>query len=269
MPNESLDKNRTDIKSTNEDITGKMPANEKVADKKSINIRLILGRLLMFIGIPAVLILFWKIGDRRYYLCSLALIILSMVPFFLSFEKRKPQARELVTLAVLCAIAVASRTAFIMIPHFKPMTAIVIIAGMAFGPDAGFLTGAMSGFVSNFIFGQGPWTPWQMFAYGVAGFLGGIFCSRKIIGSEKRIATPIFGGITVIAIVGPILDLCSIFTMANEVTMEWVGAIFLSGLPVNAIHAAATVLTLIVLCKPMMEKLDRIKVKYGMMREDE
>ena len=136
--------------------------------------------LVIVVMLPLVLAASRYFGNRRYYLCSLLLMILSVVPFFLSFEKRRPQAREIVTLAVMCAIAVASRTAFIMIPHFKPMTGILIITAMAFGAEAGFLTGAVSGFVSNFIFGQGPWTPWQMFAYGIAGFLAGLLAKAEI-----------------------------------------------------------------------------------------
>lgn len=239
--------------------------------RKKINVKLILGRILMLIGTPALLILFWRFGAKKFYLCSLVVIVMAMVPFFLRFEKRKPQAREMVTLAVLCAISVASRAAFAMIPHFKPMVGIIMIVGMAFGPEAGFLTGAMSAFVSNFIFGQGMWTPWQMFAYGIGGFIAGLFYRWNIIGERdksQRVITPIFGFLGIVGVVGPILDLCSIFTMGNEVTTEWAVSIFISGFPVNVIHGVATALTLLLLCKPMMEKLNRIKVKYGMISAD-
>ena len=129
--------------------------------------------LILLVVIPATIYLCYRAGGRVYYLASVLIILYTMVPFFLVFEHRKPQARELVVLAVLCAIAVASRAAFKMIDHFKPMTAIIMISGMAFGPEAGFLVGAVSGFSSNFLFGHGPWTPWQMFAFGTAGFLAG------------------------------------------------------------------------------------------------
>lgn len=225
--------------------------------------------LVICLMIPVVLIASKYFGNRRYYLCSLVLIVLSMVPFFLSFEKRKPEAREIVTLAVMCAIAVASRAAFIMVPHFKPLIGIVMITAMAFGAEAGFLTGAVSAFVSNFIFGQGAWTPWQMFAYGLAGFLAGLLTRTGILKKEKKLSAAIFGGLEVLLITGPILDTCSIFLMSNEVNWEAAAAIYLSGLPVNAIHALATFLTILLLLKPMMEKLDRIKLKYGMMEEEE
>ena len=90
--------------------------------------------LFIFIAMPGTLLVSWKFGDRRYYLCSLLLIMYAMVPFFASFERRRPEARELVTIAVMSAIAVASRAAFMMVPFFKPITVIIMITGMAFGP---------------------------------------------------------------------------------------------------------------------------------------
>lgn len=238
--------------------------------KQKVNVKLWLGRILMLIGTPALLIFFQKFGAKKFYLTSLVVIIVAMVPFFMRFEKKKPQAREIVTLAVLSAIAVASRAAFAMIPHFKPMSGIIMIAGMAFGAESGFLVGAVSAFVSNFIFGQGMWTPWQMFAYGVAGFIAALFYKWGIIGERdkgQKIITPIFGFLGIVGIVGPILDLCSVFTMGNEISVEWALSVFVSGFPVNVIHGAATALTLLFLCRPMMEKLNRIKIKYGMLED--
>ena len=203
--------------------------------------------------------------NGNYYLISVGLILLAFVVFFFSYERRKPQAREMVTLSVMSAIAVASRAAFAMIPFFKPMSGIIMITGMAFGPGAGFLTGVVSGFVSNFIFGQGPWTPWQMFAYGVAGALAGWFHKKSLMHEDLRIQTALLGYAIIQVIVGPILDVCSIFTMGQPVTGAYALTIFGSGLIPNLIHGVATALTLILLAKPMMEKLNRMKTKYGMM----
>ncbi len=206
--------------------------------------------------------------NSHYYLMSVLLILFAFGIFFVRFEKRKPQVKELVTLAVLSAIAVAARAAFVMIPHFKPMTGIIMITGMAFGWEAGFFAGVVSGFVSNFLFGQGPWTPWQMFAYGIAGAMAGIL-SKKELTSKKRIfLTAVYGFAVVLLLVGPILDTCAIFTMSNVVNAETAAAIYLSGLPVNVVHGAATFLTLLLLCRPMMEKLNRMKVKYGIMDKE-
>lgn len=206
--------------------------------------------------------------NSHYYLLSVLIMLAAFIFFYFSYERRKPQAREIVTLAVMCAIAIASRAAFVMIPFFKPMTAIVMITGMAFGSGAGFLVGSMSAFVSNFIFGQGPWTPWQMFAYAIAGLLAGILHKKSIMQEEKKIRTGVIGYLIVQLIVGPILDTCSIFTMGQVVEKEFILSIYGSGVLPNLVHGVATFVTLVLLSKPMMEKLDRMKVKYGMMSEE-
>ena len=210
-------------------------------------------------------------GDDNYYLASFAIIIITVLPFFASFEGRQPQARELVVLAVLIAIAAASRAAFFWLPAFKPMTAIVFISGIALGAGAGFMCGSMSAFVSNFLFGQGPWTPWQMFAYGLAGLIAGLLAHKGIIkrcnlSNRAKLALSIGSALFVLLVVGPILDTCAVFTMpASEMQHYSVGAIYLSGVPVNIIHALSTFLTLFVVANPMLDKLERMRLKYGML----
>jgi energy-coupling factor transport system substrate-specific component len=203
-----------------------------------------------------------------YYLVSVGLILLSFVVFFFSYEKRKPHAREIVTLAVMCAIAVASRVIFSVIPNFKPVLGIIMLTGMALGPGAGFLTGAMTAFVSNFIFGQGPWTPWQMAAFGIAGALAGLLCKKGIMTEKKRLLTAVLGYVMIQFMVGPILDVCSIFTMKLDLSGSAALAVFAYGFVPNLIHGLATAVTLFLLVKPMMEKLNRMKVKYGIMTKE-
>lgn len=116
--------------------------------------RTLLAGLLIFIVIPATILLgIFVLDDRKYYFISLLIVLYTMIPFALVFENRKPQARELIVIAVLAAIAVAGRAAFFMLPQFKPVVAIVIIAGVSLGAEAGFLVGAVAGFVSNFFLG--------------------------------------------------------------------------------------------------------------------
>ncbi len=235
-------------------------------EKKKLSARRILGMLLLLLAVPATVYLGWRFADRQYYVTSLLVILWSMLPFFLMFERRRPQARELVVLAVMCAIAVVSRAAFIWAPDFKPTVAIIIITGVAFGPEAGFLTGALTAFVSNFLFGQGAWTPWQMFAFGIAGFLAGLLFRRGGLPRE-RLPLCVFGVLVVLLVVGPLLDTCALFLSLTEITGEGAAAVYLAGLPVNAIHAAATALTLLLVARPLFDKLERIRDKYGMMEE--
>ena len=235
---------------------------ENAADQKRNFVKFCCTAL-PFVLIPATLLLGARFGGKQYYFISLLIILYTMLPFFISYEKRRPEAREVVLLSVLCAIAVASRAAFIWVPHFKPMAAIVMINGIALGPQAGFLAGALSAFVSDFIFGQGPWTPWQMFAFGIAGFFAGFLAQKKLL-SRKKTPLCVFGGLCTLLVIGPILDASALVSLPSVIHAESATLIFLSGLPVNAVQAVATVLTLFLVSEPMFEKLDRIKLKYGM-----
>ena len=97
--------------------------------------------------IPLTLFLGSQMSGRAYYFTSTLVILEILIPFILAFEGRKPQARELVVMAVMCALAVTARAA-IPLPHFKPMFAIIIIAGFSFGAETGFLVGAVSAFAA-------------------------------------------------------------------------------------------------------------------------
>lgn len=231
--------------------------------------RRILPPLILLVAVPLAVYLCAQF-NRKYYIGGSLVILLTFLAFFLRFEERKPQARELVLLAVMCALAVASRAVFAPLPHFKPMVGIIMLTGLVFGPEAGFMTGALSGFVSNFIFGQGPWTPWQMFAYGVAGLLAGFFVHWGVLKQSPKKAADflglgVFGFLTVVCVVGPLLDTCTLLTMASVINTSSVGAIYLSGLPINVMHGGATAVTLFLAGKPLLEKLHRVQIKYGMM----
>lgn len=204
--------------------------------------------------------------DRSYYFVSLLILAVTMLPFLLVFEHRKPMARELVLLATLSALAVAGRAAFFMLPQFKPVVAIVILTAVTLGPEAGFLVGAVSGFVSNFFFGQGPWTPWQMFSFGIVGFLAGILAIRGIL-PKKRWALCLYGGIATVVIYGGIMNFSSAILFGGKLTVKSLLAIYASGVPFDLIHGASTVIFLFFLANPMMEKIGRVQKKYGLLEE--
>ena len=103
-----------------------------------------------------------------------ALLTLVVVLFFASYEASRPRLRDIMPTVVLAALAAAGRILFAPIPDFKPVSAIAIIAGVAFGRKSGFMVGALAALASNFFFGQGPWTPWQMYAWGLVGYGAGL-----------------------------------------------------------------------------------------------
>lgn len=219
--------------------------------------------LLLFVLIPGTLFLGTRLSGRWYYLTSTMMIVEVMIPFFLAFETRRPQARELVTLAVMCALAVASRVVM-LIPNFKPMTAIVMITGIALGAQSGFVCGAVGAFASNFFFSQGPWTPWQMMAYGFAGFLaGGLFHKRFPL--RNPVALAVWGFFTIVLVIGPLLDCCTVFTVSSRITWKYALAVFTAGFAYNVQHGLACAVTLLLFAKPLLSKLERLKTKYGMM----
>lgn len=217
----------------------------------------------LFLLIPLTLYLGTRLSGRSYYITGTLIVIELLIPFLMAFEGRKPQARELVTIAVMCALAVAARAA-IPIPNFKAIFAIIMISGIAFGPETGFLVGAISAFASNFFYGQGPYTPWQMLGYGVAGLIAGFAFARNRL-PRKPLVMAVFGFISVVLIIGPILDTSSVFLTLPTISWATVLPLYVSGFGVNVSQGICTFLVLLLLGKPLLEKLDRLKVKYGMM----
>lgn len=236
--------------------------------KGKLSKRTIASMFLILILIPVTIwIGITLLDDRKYFVISLAIAVYCMLPFFLIFEGRKPQARELLTIAVLVAIAVAGRAAFFMVPSFKPVVAVTIISAVCFGAESGFLVGALSMLSSNMLFGQGPWTPWQMFAAGIIGFLAGILFQKGWL-KARKISLCIYGFLATVFIYGGIMNPASLVMTSYAITKRNLLAIYMSGLPVDLVHASATVIFLWIASKPMIEKLERIKVKYGIIEED-
>lgn len=221
---------------------------------------------LMLILVPLLLFFSVKIwSGRKYLLCSLIVVIAAMLPFFMMFEGRRPKAREIMVIAVLCALGVAGRAAFFMVPGFKPVAALVILSGVSFGGEAGFLVGSLTILVSNMFMGQGPWTPWQMFAFGMIGFLAGILYQKGILKARKT-ELCIYGFLSVFLIYGGIMNPASILMSYGYITKNTLLAYYISGAPVDLVHAISTVIFLWLLSRPLLEKLERIKVKYGLIQ---
>ena len=236
--------------------------NEK--SKRKISKRTKIATLLILFLIPLTIFIgIYYLGDKKYYFISLLIILETMIPFGFAFENRKPKARELVIISALCAIGVAGRTVFFMLPQFKPVAAIVIISGVAFGGETGFLVGAITAFVSNFFFGQGPWTPWQMFSFGIIGFLAGIMFQKGILRKTKTDMC-VFGFLATFVIYGGIMNPASVIMWQSNININMVLSSYVMGMPFDFIHAVSTVFFLFFAAEPMLEKLERIKIKYGL-----
>lgn len=201
--------------------------------------------------------------NKNYYLISTLIIIEIMLPFFVLFEYKKPKTIEIVTLSVLCTIAIGGRIAFAAFPQVKPMLAIVIIAGACLGGETGFLIGATCGFVSNFYFGQGPWTVWQMLGLGLSGFVSGMLFYCRIL-PKARLYLSLYGIFSAIAIYGTLVNVSSIFMMHQDFSWSLALTYIAIGFPFDAIHAVSTAIFLWIAAPVMTEKIERIKTKYGL-----
>ncbi len=139
---------------------------------------------LIFILFPLLIALgVVLLRDRSYMLISWIILAFTLAPFFMVFEKRRPKARELVIIAVCCALTIVAELFFGHLVGVRVGTGLIIVFGVALGPEPGFLIGSLSRFVLNFYAGQGPWTPWQMVCWGLLGFLAGLCFNRA--GVEK------------------------------------------------------------------------------------
>lgn len=208
-------------------------------------------------------VLVWQVffsNDISYYIVGSVIIILTAIPFFVSFEKDKKTTQKISILAVMTALAVASRAVFYLIPQVKPICAVVVVCGVCFGAKSGFIVGALSAFVSNFIFGQGVWTPYQMIALGFCGLISGIVFSRV---KPKKLSLSIFGFVSAFAIYGFVVDLSSVFMMLSDITLRGVLSVYLAGIPFSLTFGISTAVFLLLFGESFVKKILRIKFKYA------
>lgn len=219
------------------------------------------------VAVPLVAVLGMTLfGGKRWDIAAVLTAFLCCVPFFLSFEKRKPAAREVVLIAVMTAFSVAGRVIFAVIPFFKPVTAVVMIAAMYFGPQAGFMTGAMSALISNIWFGQGAWTPFQMFCWGFIGWMAGVLNRRGWL--EKPVLLCIYGAAAG-ALYSLVMDMWTVLSVDGAFSMSRWLAVAVSSLPIMAVYCVSNMVFLLLLRKPLGRKLHRLKAKFGVFCEDE
>lgn len=215
---------------------------------------------LLLLAVPLLLAAgaYWKWEQAA--LLTFVAVAASLIPFFLRFERRKPRPRDMMPIVVLAAMAAAGRILFAPFPSFKPVSAIVIVAGICFGRESGFLTGALAALSSNLFFGQGPWTPWQMYGWGLVGFLAGL-CSEKGY-FRKPFAVYLYGFCSA-GIYSLILDGWYIVGFLAPVTPQAILTGYGAALPFTLSHGVATVAFLLPIYHTWRKKIARIQQKYG------
>ena len=218
-----------------------------------------LSYIILCLIVPAVVLggaLLFK--EKQYAWISLCVTVLSCIPFFLHFEHSENDVRKLILIAVMVAISVIGRFIFAPIPGFKPVTAMVVITAMYFGGEAGFMTGALSAVISNFYFGQGPWTPFQMFSWGIVGFLAGVIADPL---KKSKIVLVVYGIVSGV-LYSLLMDVWTVLWADGYFNISRYAAAVISAAQFTIIYAVSNVIFLLVFSKPIGKILERIKEKY-------
>ena len=215
---------------------------------------------LFLVLIPAcVVIVTMTVPTRSYLPLSFGLLLFSLIPLFLRFQKKEIGTFTLVLTAALSALSIVSRIAFAPFPGFKPVTALTVITALSLGPDAGYMCGALTALVSNVYFGQGPWTPFQMAIWGGIGYFAGLFAETL---KRHRSLLLLYGAFSGAAF-SLLMDVWTAIWMDGIFRWERYLALVSVGLPFTLIYTVSNVIFLWVLQRPIQGAIDRVKTKYG------
>ena len=228
---------------------------------KENRLRKIVALIIYLVLIPIVNIVgYYLFKNKNYNLISIIVCLLMIIPFFIKFEFSRTSAREIVIVGVMVALSVVSRIIFSATPGFKPIASIIIISGVAFGGEIGFVVGALGALISNFFFGQGPWTPFQMFAWGFVGLISGLIRLKE---RKTNLIYIVIIGIISGIIYSALMDYYTTVSVDNEFNFSRYLMFIGNGLPFMITYAVSNSLFLILLYFPLTKKLGRIKLKYA------
>ena len=223
---------------------------------RSAAVRRTIRRVVPFVIVPALALSGAVLTERGQYALVISLMCAaSFLLFAAGFERKKTGARRLVVVSVMTALAVAGR----FIPLVKPVAALTIISALYLGGEAGFLTGALTALVSNFYFGQGPWTPFQMMAWGLIGLFAGLLAVPL---RQKKMLLLLYGLLAGIGY-SMIMDVWTVLWYGQGFNGTLYLAALATALPHTVLYAVSNVIYLALLARPFGEKLNRLRVKYG------
>ncbi len=223
---------------------------------KNPKLRRALRVIIPFIAVPSAAVLgVTLLNGKKYLLISFLIAVLSIVLFIAGFEKKRIGARRLVIVAVMTAISVAGR----FIPLFKPITAVTVMTAVYLGGEAGFLVGSLSALLSNFYFGQGPWTAFQMLAWGLIGLFAG-YLSKPL--KKSRVLLILYGALSGVAY-SFIMDVWTVLWYNGAFDSSLYLSALVTAIPHTVMYTVSNIIFLCIIAKPFGEKLERVKIKYG------
>lgn len=215
----------------------------------------------VLVAVPVALVLCAVVAPQVSAGTTLAVCVACVVLMFLSFEHASPQLRRVVPTVVLASLAAAGRVLFALVPDVKPVSAIAIVAGASLGRREGFVVGALAALFSNMFFGQGPWTAWQMYAWGCVGYGAGALADA---GAFEHASVRIVYGFASALAFGLIMNSYYIVGFVHPITAASVAAALVASLGLDCVHGVATVVFLGILYEPWKHKLARFVRAYGL-----
>ncbi len=218
--------------------------------------------LIFFLMVLAVIFI-WQ---ERYLPLSFILLFLSMVPFYRRFERKKAKAEVVVVIAVLAAIAAVSRVPFMALPGIQPTSFVVITAALVFGPEVGFLVGSTSALASNLFLGQGPWTPWQMFSWGMMGLSAGYL--YRFAWMQNRIGLGIFGFCWGF-LFGLIMNLWIVVGFFETINWGTFAGVYAASFYFDLAHGLSNVFFIVLFSRQWKKMLERASRKFGILGHTE
>lgn len=227
---------------------------KQTTKKTIISILVLLFGSILLLGLGAAVF-----QEKRYAWISLCIAVLACAVMFYSFDKRHTHIRRMVLIAVMTALSVAGRFLFAVVPAFKPMTAVIVMTGMYFGVEAGFLCGALTAVLSNFYFGQGPWTPFQMASFGIIGLFAGILHKPLKVSRTALV----FYGLLAGALYSLIMDVWTVLWSQASFEPNQYAAAVLAAAPFTLLYSISNVIFLLLMRRPLGARLQRVITKYG------
>nr|WP_244513321.1 ECF transporter S component [Oceanobacillus limi] len=214
--------------------------------------------------ILVVLLAFPLINLEYYLILSILIMIASFLPFMIRFSSQQITSRELVMLAILGAIAAVSRVPFASLPSVQPTSFVIIVSAIVLGPQSGFVIGVTAAIVSNIFLGQGPWTPWQMYAWGMIGLFAGLLRNTWLM--KNKIGKSMFGFI-VGFLFGWFMNLWFIIGVIQEVNWQSILLYNSTSFYFDLAHALSNVFFLVLFSASWIKILRRFKCKYGLFEQ--
>jgi energy-coupling factor transport system substrate-specific component len=194
-----------------------------------------------------------------WQLTSFVILAVVLLGGFAWYERSRPPSQVVALVAALAALAIAGRIAFAAFPNVKPTTDIVVFAGYALGPAPGFAVGALAGLVSNFWFGQGPWTPWQMAGWGMCGLMGaGLALGARNAGRLSLAAVCGLAGIAY----GVLLNFSLMATYGGDLSLERFLTLEARAIPFDVAHVVGNVAFALLAGPAMVRMLTRFRRRF-------